>query len=73
MFKIDDFNAATQILREINFRNSQNSKTAIFAIYEALKLHFDDFLAIFESRNLPKTKMAVFELGESLKMISRKI
>ena len=48
-----------QILREINFRNSRSSKTAIFAIFDALNFDFDEFLLFFMAANYPKIKFRV--------------
>ena len=39
----------TQILREINFRDSRTAKSAFFAILEALNLDFYEFLHFLKS------------------------
>jgi len=41
-------------LSEINFGDLERANIVIFAIVEALKFDFDEFLAIFKGRNLPK-------------------
>ena len=43
MWKFHDF-SITQILREIDFWDSRGAKSAIFAILEALKFDFYEFL-----------------------------
>ena len=49
MWKFHDF-SITQILREINFGDSiRRTKSAIFTHFEALKLHFSEFLQLLEA------------------------
>ena len=73
--------SATLILCEINYRDSRCSKTAVVGILEALKFHFHKFVQFLKGKIGQKSKfrvrkiakIAVFELLESLKLISRKI
>ena len=82
MWKVYDF-SLTQILREINFSESRSSKTAFFAILEALNL--SNLCSRFQSSKIAKmhrnqnsepsnvSKRQIFHFLESLKLISRKI
>ena len=76
--------AITQILREINFRDSRSAKSAILTHLEALDFDFYAFSHIFKaeidqikkSRTQNRTRMAktaVLELLDYQKLISRKI
>ena len=72
---------ATQILREINFRDFRSENTAILTFLKSLKFDFNEFLhylrAGFDQKSkfrASKTaKMAIFETLKWQKMISRKI
>ena len=70
MWKFHDF-SITQILREINSRNSRRTKSVIFAILEALNFDFQEFLYFLKAENYQK--MADFEVLDLQKLISRKI
>ena len=94
LWKFQDFSVA-QILREIKFVEFRSSKTAIFALFGALKdakihenqnseplnvlkwqiLHFlkAENYKINKIWSLKNAKMAVLELLNSTKLISRKI
>ena len=47
VWKFHDF-SSTQILREINFGDSRNTKSAILTHLEAQNFNFHDFFALFE-------------------------
>ena len=70
----------TQILREINFRDSRSAKTAVFAIFGAVNFfHLGNF-SLQKVQNSEKSKFraskcvkkAVFGRPKFLKMILRK-
>ena len=76
VWKFQDF-SATLILREINFRESKSSKTAIFALLESLNFDFYEFWHFWRFKltkfRAPKVaKISVLELLDSPKLISRK-
>ena len=52
MWKCDDF-SIMQILREINFEDSQGAKSAILTHKEGLNFVIHDFFALFKDLNLP--------------------
>ena len=56
--KYHDF-SATQILREIIFKDSRSSKTAIFAILETPNFGFDEFLLNLRAEMYPKSKFSL--------------
>ena len=64
--KFHDF-LITQILREINFGGSRNTKSAILTHLEALNFHFYEFLP------LKSQKKTILDLLDSPKLISRNI
>ena len=71
VLKFHDF-SITQILREINFRDSKSAKCTISTQLAAL--NFDFFFFKFYTLTIPKiSKTAVLELLEPLRLISRKI
>ena len=78
VWKLQDF-SITQILRETNFWDSRNAKTAVFAILRAVMfVHMKNFSLqklqkSYKSKfSAPKcVKIADFALLESLKLISR--
>ena len=80
MLKFQDF-STTQISREINFGHSKSAKSAILPHFEALNFDFYEFLQFLKAvifqinkNQSPKYgKMAVLELLDSQKLISRKI
>ena len=80
--KLQILHSVTQILREINFRESRSSKSAFFAILEALifvdlmnfsLLKVQNVMKNQHSRAFKCVKMADSPLQESPKLISRKI
>ena len=72
MWKFHDF-SITQILREINFGDSRNAKSAISTHLEALNFDLHEFLHFLKAEidqkakiQSPKLhKIAIFELPES--------
>ena len=83
MLKFHDF-SLTQILREINFWDSRSTKSAILTHLEALYFDFNEFWHILKaeiclinkiqtSKSLKWQKMALSQLLDSPKLISRKI
>ena len=80
MWKFHDF-SISQILREINFGDSRNAKSAILTYLEVLNVDFNEFLhflkveiyQISKTLSLQITKIAVSDLLHSPKLISRKI
>ena len=70
MWKFNDF-SITQILREINFRESSGCNTNVFPILEAL--HFVNVVLFFVCKASECAKMADFETLDSPTLISRKI
>ena len=56
MWKFDDF-YITQILREINFEDSRNAKTAILTHLEAQNFDFYEFLHFFMAEIYQMNKM----------------
>ena len=73
-------NFCHKILREIDFKDS-SSQNYHFDIFEVLKLEFDEILQflkveMFQNQNLEPSdteKLAVFELIQPSKLVSRKI
>ena len=80
VWKFHNF-SITQILREINFWGSRSAKSAISKHLEALNLDFCEFLHFLKAeidlinkfRATKIVNMAVLELLDSPKLISRKI
>ena len=80
MWKFQDF-SITQILREIKFGNYTSAKSAILTHLEALNFDIYTFLHFLEAeiyqiskfRAQKLAKMAVLQILDSLKLISRKI
>ena len=80
VWKFHDF-SITQILREIKFADCGSAKSFILTHSEALNFDFDEFLPFLNAEidqtnqiQSPKTaKLAILELLESPKLISRKI
>ena len=80
VWKFHDF-SITQILCEINFRDSRSAKSAIITHLEALNFDFYEFLHFLKGEidqinknQKPKIcKKGSFALQESLKLISHKI
>ena len=78
MWKIQNF-SITQILREMNFRDSRSAKTANLTFLKTL--HFDTFLHFYRGEfeknptleHLKTAKMAFFETLKWPNMISCKI
>ena len=80
MWKFHDF-FITQILREINLGDSTSAKSAIsthsdslyFAFYEIMHFLRVKITKLTKFRALKKANLAVLELLDSPKLISRKI
>ena len=68
MWKVNDF-SLTQILREINFSESRSSKTAFFAILEALNL--SNLCSRFQSSKIAKNHKN--KISEPLKVLKWQI
>ena len=71
VWKFKDFLICTQILRELNIRDSRNSKTAVLIIFESLD--FDEFLLFLRAKISPKSKFRVSKMVKMTKLISHKI
>ena len=78
---VQDFSNTDQILCEINFEDCRSAKSAILAHLEALNFDFDEFLHFLKAKiyqinkiQSPQNgKIAVLELLDSSKLVSRKI
>ena len=77
VWKFQDF-SIIHILREINFGKSRSAKSTILTHLDALNFVFNQFLhflktGIYQINKIQSPKMAVLELLDCPKLISRKI